>query len=155
SFHRSAHGEEVVLANENDRQLVKRSQIERFVERTLVNRAIAKKTKRDAIFISIFAREGQSRGERDVRADDGMSAVHVVAAIEKMHGSAETARATGFLAEQLGHTRISARSARERMSVIAISGNDVVVTTRSGNRAADDCFLANVKMAEAADLLGL
>ncbi len=32
SFHRSAHGEEIIFADENDRQFIKRDEIERFVK---------------------------------------------------------------------------------------------------------------------------
>ena len=90
-----------------------------------------------------------------MRADNGVSAVHVILAIEEVHRAAETARAAGFLAEQFGHAGIWACAARERMGVVAISGDDVIVVARGCDRAADDRFLANVKMAEAADLLGL
>src|ERR1700720_4720880 len=41
------------------------------------------------------------------------------------------------------------------MRVIAIGGDDVIVVARRRDSAADNSFLANVKMAEAADLLRL
>ena len=47
--------------------------------------------KRNAIFISIFARERQSGRERNVRTDNSVPAVHVILAIEEMHRAAETA----------------------------------------------------------------
>src|ERR1700731_1674987 len=155
SFHGCAHGKEVVFANEDNRQLVKRGQIERFMKSSLVDRAIAKKTKRNPIFISIFAREGQSGREWNMRADNGVPTVHVILAIEEMHRAAETARAAGFFAEEFGHAGLGTGSARERVGMIAVRGDDVVVTSRRRDRTTDDGFLADVKMAEAADFLSL
>ena len=51
---RCAHGEEVILADENDRKLVEPGEVERLVERALVDRAVAEEAKRDAIFPTIF-----------------------------------------------------------------------------------------------------
>ena len=135
SFHGRAHGKEIVFANEDDRQLVKRGEIERFMKGALIDRAVAEKTKRDAIFVSIFAGEGQSGRERHVRADNGVPAVHVILAIEEMHRAAEPARAAGFFAEELGHAGVGAGSARERVGVIAIRGDDVIVLSRRRDRA--------------------
>src|SRR6266568_5038984 len=87
AFHRSTHGEEIVLANKNDRQSKEGGEIERFVKGALIDRAVAEKTKRDAIFLAVLGREGDSCRERHVRANDGMPAIHVIFAIEKMHGT--------------------------------------------------------------------
>ncbi len=90
-----------------------------------------------------------------MRANNGVPAVHVTAAIEKMHGTAQPARTTGFLAEKLRHARIRAGAAGERMCVIAIRRDDVIVVPHGRDGAGDDRFLSNVKMAEAAYLLRL
>ena len=58
-------------------------------------------------------------------------------------------------AEKFGHAGVGARSARQRVGVIAISGDEVIVGPRGRDRAGDDRFLADVKMTEAADLLRL
>jgi hypothetical protein len=39
--------------------------------------------------------------------------------------------------------------------MVVISGNDVVIVANGSDRAGHDCFLANVKMTETADLLRL
>jgi hypothetical protein len=41
------------------------------------------------------------------------------------------------------------------VSVIAVSRDDVVIVTDSGDSAGDDCFLPNVKVTKTADLLRL
>ena len=90
-----------------------------------------------------------------MRADNGVPAVHVVFLVEVMHGTAEAAGAAGRFAEKLGHAGISGSSARQRMGMIAISGDQVVVRPRRCDRADHDRFLPDVEMAEAADLLRL
>ena len=70
-----------------------------------------------------------------MRADDRVPAVHVVLAVEVMHGPAEAARATGLLAEKFRHAGIRARSLYDCVRVIAISGDEVIVLAR-GRRCA-------------------
>ena len=48
-----------------------------------------------------------------------------------------------------------ASSARERVRVIAVSRDEVIVRTRGGNGADHDSFLSDVKVTKAADLLRL
>ena len=125
------------------------------MECALINRAIAKKAKRNPILISIFRSERHSGCERNVRADDRMSAVHVILLVEKMHRAAESTRAAGLLAEKLSHTGVGACSASEGMPVVAVSGDDVIVGPGRRDRADNDRFLADIKMTKAADLLRL
>src|ERR1700730_2341054 len=84
-----------------------------------------------------------------------MPAIHVVLAIEVIHRTAEAARTTRRLAEKLGHAGVRAGATGERVGVIAVGRYQIIIRPRRGDRAADDGFLSNVKMAEAADLLCL
>src|SRR4051794_21410012 len=86
TLHGCAHGEEVILANENDWQFVERGEIERFMKCTLIDRAVTEETKSDAILIPIFTGKGEAAGERHMRTDNGVSAMHIVFAIKKVHG---------------------------------------------------------------------
>ena len=72
-----------------------------------------------------------------------------------MHRTAEAARATGRFAEKLGHAGVGAGAASERMRVIAIGGDQVIIRPRRRDRAGHDRFLPDVKMTKAADLLRL
>ena len=152
---RCAHGEEVVFANENDRQLVERGQIERFVEGSLVDRPIAEEAKRDPVFTAVLRGEGHPGRERNVRRDDGVPAVHVIFAIEKMHRSAQPARAAGGFAEKLRHAGLGRSSARERVRVIAVGGDQIIIRPHRRDCADYDRFLADIEMAKATDLLRL
>src|SRR3954451_9967759 len=59
-----AHREKIVLANEDDRELVERSEVQGLVKRTLVDRAVAKKTKGDPVFLTVLRGERHSHGQR-------------------------------------------------------------------------------------------
>ena len=121
----------------------------------LIDCAVSEKTKRQAVFVSVLAGEGQPAGERDVGADNRMAAVHVMSLIEKMHRSAQTARATSFLTKKLSHTSIGRRPASESMGMVAICRNEVIIVADRCNRARDDGLLSYIEMTEAPDLLRL
>jgi hypothetical protein len=125
------------------------------VKRALIDRAVAEKAKRHAIFISIFTGEGQAASERDMRSDNGVSSIHMVLAIEKMHRTAESMGTPRGFAKKFRHAGIGARSPGESMRMIAISRDDIIIMSRRRHRAADDRFLPDVKVAEATDLLRL
>src|SRR5205823_5236291 len=126
-----------------------------FVKGALIDRADAEKAKGNAIFISIFAGESKTAGERDVGADDGVSTVHVMFFIEKMHRTTESTGTARIFAKKFGHAGIGAGSADQRVGVIAIGGDKVIVEPNSRDRAGHDRLLADVKMTKAADFLGL
>src|SRR5260370_9842129 len=125
------------------------------MEGALVNRAIAEKAKCDSIFVSILARERQASRERDVRADDGVTSVHVIFLVEKMHRTAEPLRTARRFSEKFRHARVRARATPESVTVIPISGDDVIIVAHGRDRTGDHGFLTDVKMAEPADLLRL
>src|SRR5438105_299188 len=155
AFHGCTHGEKVIFADENDRQFVEGGEIQCFVKSALIDRAISEKTKGEAVFVSVLAGESQPAGERDVRADNRMPAVHVMSLIEKMHRSAQTAGATSFLAEKFGHASIGRRPTSEGMGVVAICSDQVIIVTNRCDRASHDGLLSNIEMTEPADFLRL
>src|SRR5207302_8554478 len=108
---RGSHGKEIVLANKNHRQLEKGSELQRFVKGALIDRAVAEKAKSNAIFISIFAGESEATGQRDVRSHNGVSTVHVMFLVEKMHRTTEPARTTSIFAEKFCHAGVGTGSA--------------------------------------------
>ena len=59
-----------------------------------------------------------------------------------------------LFAEHLGHDRIGGDPARQRVSVLAIRGNDVVVGGQRLHHADADRFFTAVEMEKAANLLG-
>src|SRR5205814_9304696 len=109
--------------------------------------------KGNAIFISIFAGESKSAGQRNVGTYDGVSTIHVMFLIEEMHRTTESTGTTGIFAEKFGHAGIGAGSADQRVGMIAIGGDKVIIEPNSRDRAGHDRLLADIKMTEAADFL--
>ena len=105
------------------------------MECALIDRAVAKEAKRDAIFVAIFRGESHSDRERNVRADNRVTAIHVLFLVEEMHRTAEPARAAGLLSEKLRHAGVRARAAGQRVRVIAISGDEVIIVAHRGATA--------------------
>src|SRR4030095_3748631 len=154
-LHGSTHGEKVVFTNEDDRQVIKSGQIQRFVEGALIDRSITEKAERDPIFAAVLDGESQSHRQRNVRCDNSVTSVHVMLLVEKMHRAAQAARAACFFPKKLRHTGVGACAASKRVSVIAVSGDDVVIVTDRSDSAGYHRFLPNVKMTKTADLLRL
>ena len=75
-----------------------------------------------------------------------------VFAAEQVHRAALALRAAGGLAEQLGHHGPRRDAARDRLPVVAVGGDHVVVVAQHGDRAGADGFLSDVQVAEPADL---
>src|SRR5206468_7948743 len=98
-------------------------EIQCFMERALIDRAVAKEAERDAIFVAIFRRESHPHSEWDVRCDNRMPAIHVVLLVEIMHRATKSTRTAGRLPEKLGHASVRARAASERMGVISVRRN--------------------------------
>src|SRR6202043_1062433 len=122
------------------------------MKRTLIDRAISEEAKRHAILATVFRSKSQPSGKRNVRPDDGMPAIHVIRLVEKMHRAAEPTRTAGFFAEKFRHASVGARAAGQRVTVIAIRSDDVIIRPWGRHRTDGDCLLSNVKMAGASDL---
>src|SRR5438046_10666043 len=75
--------------------------------------------------------------------------------VKKMHPTTQSTRTARIVAEKFGHTGIGAGSAEQRMGMIAIGGDKIIVEPNSRDRAGHDRLLADVKMTKAADFLGL
>src|SRR4029450_13243399 len=151
SLYRGAHSEEVVFANEYDRQFIKRGQIQSFVESSLIDRAVTEEAERDPIFAQVLGGKRHSHRQWNVGADNSVTTVHVIFLIEEMHGAPQAPRAASLLSKKLCHTRVRARTAGKCMGMIAISCNDIVVFAHTRDGTCHDGFLANVKMTKAAD----
>jgi hypothetical protein len=72
-----------------------------------------------------------------------------------MHRPTESARAAGLFSKKLRHAGIRARATGQRVGVIAIGGDYVIIRPHGSDRAGHDRFLTDVKMTKAADLLRL
>src|SRR4051812_60154 len=68
-----------------------------------------------------------------------------------MHRAALAVRAAGLPPEQLGHYCARTYAARQCLTVIAISGDDVVVRADHRHYTGGDCLLPDVEVTDPAD----
>jgi len=71
----------VVLADEEDRQLLQRREVRGLVENALVHGALAEENADDRVRFALFQREGVAERQRQGRADDGRGSDHAGAEI--------------------------------------------------------------------------
>ena len=104
------------------------------------------------IATSVLDGEAHARPERHVRADDAVTTKEIHVAVEEMHGATLAACDTVGASKQLGHHITRRYAARDRLTVIAVRGDDVIVRPQDRERAGADGLLPDVEMAEPADL---
>src|SRR5205807_5259816 len=93
----------------------------------------------------------EARAERDLGADDAVTAEEILFATEHVHGAALALRVTAPSAGQLSHHAPGVHVARQHVAMVAIAGDDLVAVRQRHLHADDDGFLADIKVTEAAD----
>jgi hypothetical protein len=149
---RRAHPVAVVLDDVHDRQLPETGHVQRLVERTGVDHRLAHEADADLVAVAVLDRERDAGRERHVAADDAVTTKEVGLPVEEVHRAALAARAAIDATEELGHHGPRRDAARERLPVVPVGRDDVIVGTQHRQRAGADAFLADVQVAEAADL---
>src|SRR6185437_8311964 len=81
-----------------------------------------------------------------------MTTHEVHARVEQVHRAAFAFRTAGRFAIQLGHHSFGRYALGDCLSMLAITGDNVIVTTKRGYGPDPNCFLADVQMTEAANL---
>ena len=114
--------------------------------------ASPKKTSVDLVCAAILGGEGDAGGQRNLSADDAVAAEEVLVGVEEVHRAALALRAAADLAEQLGHHLVGRSAHDERVAVVAVAREHVVVRSQRRERADGDRLLPDVEVAEAADL---
>jgi len=147
-----AHAVQVVLADEQDRGLPERRQVERFVELAFGDRALAKEAGGDIGLVLHLIRQGQAHRQGQVGTDDGVPAVEAGGAIEQVHGAAAAAGAALQLAVHLRHDHVGADPARQGVPVLAVGGDHGVLGGERLHHTHGNGFFADVQVQETADL---
>ena len=106
---RGPHPVEVVLDQEEDRQLPQRRQVHRLAEVAGVGGAVAEHADGDRVFALVLGGEGEAGGDRQVAADDPVAAHEAVLGVEDVHRAAAPAAGPVDPAEELGHHPLRAR----------------------------------------------
>lgn len=92
-----------------------------------------------------------ARRDSDMAPDNAVAAHEVKLPREKVHRTAESLAATTGLAEEFRHHGAGAHAAGERMPVLAVGADHIVLFFEVFDRTDGDWFLTNIKMAEPAD----
>ena len=145
----------IILADQNCRQIPKRSNVKRLKQLPLVSSTITIHCKRHILVLRVLLSKSQSTTEGDLSSDDAMTTVKSGLLEVEVHGSALAVGAAGAAAHELGEDLNKGTAAAEVRAVVAVGGDDAVFLCDGGVHADGDGLLAVVEVAEAADELGL
>src|SRR5690606_11895992 len=121
------------------------------VDLALVGGAIAEVAERDVVVAAVLLCERKPRAERNVSADDPMSAVEVLLHGEHVHRAALALGVAAAAARELGHHALGIHAASQHVAVVAGGGVHLITFLRAHLQTDDDALLTDVEMAEAAD----
>lgn len=134
-------GEVVVLAQEDDREVFDRGQVDRFVEGALGHRAIAEEGHGDLGALAQLHGGGRARGDGEAGADDAVGAEDSHGQVGDVHRSAAAAAAAVGAAEQFGEHLAHVGAFGQDVSVASVGGGDDVVGAQGCAGADRDRFL--------------
>ncbi len=117
-----------------------------------VGRGLAEEADAELVAASILVGKRHAGRQRNVAADDPVPSQESGGGVEDMHRAALAARRPGRLPEQLGHYCAAGEPAGQRVAVFAVGADDVIVGSERGHDAHRHRFLADVEVAESADL---
>ena len=115
---------EVVLADEDEGQIVERRHVDRLVEGAFVGGAVAEEADRYPAIVAVLGGEGRAEGDGGTGADDAVGAEDAQVRIGDVHGAA------------LG----------EEVTVAPVGGGDVVGVGKGGADADRHGLLAHVEV---------
>src|SRR3546814_12562650 len=97
-------------------------------------------------------REGEPGAERDLRADDAVTAIEFMLDAEHMHRTALALGYTGLASGQLGHDDLWVDTIGEHVAMVAIAGDDEVLVAVARRLQTDrDGVMSDLEVAEATD----
>jgi len=151
ALERGAHAVAVVLDDEDAGQLPERGHVERLVEGPGVHHRLAHEAGDDLVAAAVLDGEAHAGRDGHMATDDAVPAEEAELLVEHVHRAALAARAAILPPEQLRHDGARCHAPRERLPMIPIGRDDVVVGTEQRDDAGGDGFLPDVQVAEAAD----
>ena len=106
------------------------------------------------VSLQILQGETESQAQRSLARNDAVAAPEILVRSEEMHRAAFAFRATGLLAEHFRHAFVHAHAYGERVTVVSIGRDEMVVGAAERNGADGYRFLADVKMQKASHFAG-
>mmetsp|Transcript_19075 Transcript_19075/g.30330 ORF Transcript_19075/g.30330 Transcript_19075/m.30330 type:complete len:237 (-) Transcript_19075:125-835(-) len=153
---------EVILDDEDDRELVKGSHVQAFSELSHVRCSIPEESKGHLVRIWVFQGvpfvprlEGSPESDGNSFSNESKSTQHIVLSTEHMHGASLSVANSGFLCEELGHDFFRVASFRECVNVVTIRRADVIILAKLLDSPRRDSLLSIRKVHESEDLSSL
>ena len=128
---RGAQSPKVVLADEDDRQLVNRGKIQRLVKRSLIPGALAEETKdHRRLFFEAYSKS-RADSNWNASADNPVCSEHAFGNIRNMHASTFAAAVSVRPTKDFRHHPSGIQAPRQRMPVTPVrTGQQIVFLHR-------------------------
>ncbi len=117
----------------------------------LIGRAVAEIGDANGAVIAILVRKSEAGAERDLRADDAVTAIELVLLREHVHGAALALGVPTTAAGQLGHHAAWIHVHGQHVAVITIGRDHLIALAHAELHARHNSFLTDVEMTEATD----
>ena len=144
-------GVQVVLADEDRRQLPGCRQVETLVERAVVRRAVPEERHAHPVGFEQHGRVAAAGRQGDARPDDAAGAHEADLGLEQVHRAAAAARAAGGAAHHLGDQFARRHALGQGMAVAAVRAEHGVIVAQVRAHARRHRLLADVGMHAAVD----
>ena len=140
---------EIVLADEDHRQLPHRGEVQRLVEGADVGGAVAEEADRHVLVAFVLRAPGGAAGDRQMRADDRVGAHHAVLGGGQVHRAALAAHQAVVALHQFAQHLLDRHAARQRVGMAAIGAERQVARLHGGREAGRHRLLAERQVARA------
>src|SRR6266511_1544424 len=143
---------EVVLADEDDRELPQRGHVHDLVQHALAEGPLAEEAHGDLAGAAHLRRQCRPRGDAGASRDDRVRAEVAGVRVGDVHGAALAPAVPGLLAQQLREHPVHLRPLGQAVAVPAMRAGDVVVAAEDRAHADRHRLLAHVEMGQARHL---
>ncbi len=145
---RRGRGVSIVLAHEDHRQLLHAGEVERFVKRAVIDRAVAEERHGDLVGSAGPRAQAQSDRRRQSAAHEAVGAEQSDGQFVKMHAAAAPAAAAAGLAIELGQHLLGRHALGQRVAVAAVRAGNPIVGSQMRANPDRRGFLADVEVNE-------
>src|SRR5215467_3234680 len=100
------------------------------MEGPLIHGRFTKETQGDLIRFPVLAGEGDARRQRNLSADNRMTAKKIDVRIEQVHRATFTTRTAAGLAVKFGHDSLGRDALGNRLTMFTVTGKHVIVASQ-------------------------
>ena len=113
---------------------------------TLIDRPVSQKAETGALESLVFQSVGKPQPQRRLPGNNPVPTPIIFVGSEVMHRTTFAVRTTGGLPKQLRHAGLQIHPHSQRMSMVAIGGDDMIVRSHQGYRPHSNSLLADIQM---------